>query len=734
MPSQRGTVPGRGHGRGDQPGRGQHCPTRDTPRDVTDPSIWLTPEQYSQLSPEQRRARYERLQASRATTPAQTCNVTPVPGIVQANATTVDSQSVLSTPSAAPTAPATQPGTVLHSMMSNANSCASLSPSASSSTSAAPTNDSITINGVMYTRHVNATHVYHLHETDAQLHPTGALVDGGANGGLAGADMRILESDIHATADVHGIANTFESLPLVQAAAKIDTRNDGPIIGIFSHYAQRPDDGSTIHSKGQMESFGLLIDDKSHVIQCIVTNEGYVMPLHIRNGLPYMSMSQPTDADMASFPHVFFCSDSPWDPSYLDGEFDATESELPAEALARRESNDPRLDDYGGIVCHTTVIDHLVETCSYYTCSAFTIAATTLSAFPQTIVPKLPDLNSLQPHFGWVPTNRIKVTLDATTQYCRATMHYPFRKHFKSRFPATNINRIPEWFATDTIFSDVPAHDDGIPGHGGCTMLQLYGGVDTHFLAGYPLSSEASMPETLEDFIRDHGAMKGLMSDNAKSKVSRAMKNIQRLYMIQDRQSEPHYQHQNPIERRIQDVKHMSNNIMDCIGCPTKFWLLCTLFTISLLNHLVKVNGAIPMSLITSQVTDIPAFLTFHFWEEVFFEEPDSSKRLGRWVGIAAKHRDALTYLVLSHDTEQVVVHSNIHHAKEPLFPNICACPSAPSGPSLLDRGEVSSRPVLHSLSDALDVNPSNLELPKFSPDELLGLSFLCDTDNGQRI
>ena len=285
-----------------------------------------------------------------------------------------------------------------------------------------------------------------------------------------------------------GIANTFESLPLVQAAAKIDTRNDSPIIGIFSHYAQRPDDGPTIHSKGQMESFGLLIDDKSHVIggtQCIVTNEGYVMPLHICNGLPYMSMSQPTDADMASFPHVFFCSDSPWDPSYLDGEFDATKSELPAEALAHCESNDPRLDDYGGIVCHTTVIDRLVETCSYYTCSAFTIAATMLSAFPQTIVPKLPDLNSLQPHFGWVPTDRIKVTLDATTQYYHATVYYPFRKHFKSRFPAANVNRIPEWFATDTIFSDVPAHDDGIPGHGGCTMLQLYGGVDAHFLVSY---------------------------------------------------------------------------------------------------------------------------------------------------------------------------------------------------------------------------------------------------------
>ena len=280
----------------------------------------------------------------------------------------------------------------------------------------------------------------------------------------------------------------------------------------------------------------------------------------------------------------------------------------------------------------------------------------------------------------------------------------------------------------------MPAHDDGIPGNGGCTMLQLYGGVDTHFLAGYPLSSEAFMPETLEDFIHDHGAMKGLMSDNAKSKVRGAVKNIQHLYMIKDRQSEPHYQPQNPIEHRIQDVKCMNNNIMDRVGCPTKFWLLCTLFTISLLTHLVNVNAAIPMSLITSQVTNISAFLTFHFWVEVFFEEPDSSEHLGCWVGIATKHGDAITYLAFSHDTEQVVVHSNVCHAKDPLFPNIRARPPAPSGPSSLDGGEVSSRPVLHSLSDDLDVNPSNLELPKFSPHELLGLSFLFDTDNGQHI
>ena len=108
------------------------------------------------------------------------------------------------------------------------------------------------------------------------------------------------------------------------------------------------------------------------------------------------------------------------------------------------------------------------------------------------------------------------------------------------------------------------------------------------------MSAESDMPETMEEFIRDHGAMEGLMSDNAKVEVSQAAKNIHRLYCIKDRQSEPHYQHQNPIERRIQDVKRLTNNIMDRVGCPAGYWHLCTLFVISLLNHVVNVNGAIP--------------------------------------------------------------------------------------------------------------------------------------------
>ena len=92
----------------------------------------------------------------------------------------------------------------------------------------------------------------------------------------------------------------------------------------FSSYAQWGDGGHTIHSKGQMESFGLIVDDKSRTAggsQCIVTNEGYVVPLHVHGGLTYMDMEPASDTDMENYPHVFFCADSPYDPSILDNEF-----------------------------------------------------------------------------------------------------------------------------------------------------------------------------------------------------------------------------------------------------------------------------------------------------------------------------------------------------------------------------------------------------------------------------
>ena len=147
-----------------------------------------------------------------------------------------------------------------------------------------------------------------------------------------------------------------------------------------------------------------------------------------------------------------------------------------------------------------------------------------LQVFGTNVSKQDPDYAAMRPYLGWAPIASVKKTLEHTTQFARAPTRLPMRAHYRSRFPAANVSRLNESFATDTFFSDVAAHDDGITGHGGCTMLQVYAGVKSHFLKTYPMSTESEMPGTLEDLIRFIGAPDTLISDNSKVQISKKVK------------------------------------------------------------------------------------------------------------------------------------------------------------------------------------------------------------------
>jgi hypothetical protein len=122
-------------------------------------------------------------------------------------------------------------------------------------------------------------------------------------------------------------------------------------------------------------------------------------------------------------------------------------------------------------------------------------------------------------------------------------------------------------------------HYDGILGHGYAEMVQLYCGTTSLITAVFPMKNESEMPGTLLDFIRKLGAPNGLFSDTAKVQIGKTIQSILRMFSIDDMQSEPHHQHQNPAERRFQDVMKVSNHIMDRTGTPASFWLLSLLHT-----------------------------------------------------------------------------------------------------------------------------------------------------------
>ena len=113
---------------------------------------------------------------------------------------------------------------------------------------------------------------------------SGSLIDGGANGGLAGADVRLISTG-STLADVTGINNTnISDVPIGTVAGLVET-TDGPAVAVMHQYAYLGS-GATIHSANQLGHFGLCVDDKpNNGKQRIVTPDGFTIPLAVRSGL-----------------------------------------------------------------------------------------------------------------------------------------------------------------------------------------------------------------------------------------------------------------------------------------------------------------------------------------------------------------------------------------------------------------------------------------------------------------
>ena len=588
--------------------------------------------------------------------------------------------------------------------------------------------------GGKYYRRINMASVHYQLSNHVSAPTLSSLMDGGANGGMAGNDVRILTESTFNKANVTGIGESMiKNLPLATAAGLVSTHL-GPIIVILNQYANYGK-GHTIHSSGQLRSFGTLVHEAPRSnggSQRIITPDGYHIPLSYRSGLPYMDMRPPTDIELDTLPHIILTSDDIWDPSSLDNEFPIDDLVLSApETLGDQDSRVTPLGDYTGNLDED--IDLIIHQCRMELSSLEPTDPLERRIHQRSLSKAKPNLEALRPNFGWLPLDRIKKTIQATTQFARAAHRYPFRKHYKTRWPAANVNRWNEDVATDTIFSDTPAHNDGILGHAGCTMAQIYAGKKSSKAVAYGMTSESQMPNTLEDLIRKHGAPNGLFSDNAKVQIGKRVLDILRMYQIKDFQCEPHYQHQNFAERKIGDIKRLCDSIMDRTGTPPAFWLLCLLFCVTLMNHMASdaLGGITPIEEATGIKGDISPFLQFHWWEPVLYQAdhgfPSSSReKPGIWVGLAPDQGDVLTYLILTDDTQQAIARSNVRSAKDPLNPNL----RVRSGD-----GESVSKPILFSASDlsGLDVEPPNLKLPHFSPDKLMGLTFIHDMPDGSK-
>ena len=502
----------------------------------------------------------------------------------------------------------------------------------------------------------------------------GSLVDRGANGGILGSDARVTLTHMR-TVDVTGIDNhELNALKMVDASARITTQR-GPAIAIFRQYAYHGQ-GRTIHSAGQFEHFKNKVDDRSMKNggrQCIRTNDGYVIPLDIINGLPYMKMQPNTDKEFEELPHVILTSGEEWNPIVIDhtlsdredwyntlkelddgliltpfdeyGNYRKREPEVnvqedppitPDDAQPEPEdvpvpddmssteesSSHTSYEDDDSTPDFTAAFHEASDLNRRYICFDHEIGLDDDDQKEVEVAPiaevkkRPPDYDKYRPYFLQAPTEKIRQTFRNTTQFATNVMSgHNILQTIQSPYPANNVWRRNEPVASDTIFTEVPAIDTG-----GQKMAQLFIGRKSLVADAYGMSTTAQFVNTLEDVIRKRGAMDKLITDSARVEVSKRVADILRALCIDDWQSEPNYQSQNFAEHRWKHIKRNVNYFMNWRNVDANAWLLCLKWVTDVMNHTAEksLGWRPPLQVLTGQTVDISILLCFLFWDVVY--------------------------------------------------------------------------------------------------------------------
>ena len=581
-----------------------------------------------------------------------------------------------------------------------------------------------------------------------QRHFGESLVDRGANGGLAGEDMRVIATSPHRSVHVEGIDNhQVRDIPIVTAGGVLHT-NQGDVIGIFHQYAHI-NKGSSIHSSVQLEAYKQDVNDRSrHTpggLQRILTVDNYEIPLAIRNGLPYLNIRPFTDHEFDTLRHVIMTSDDDWDPSVLD--CDPGDQTAPPERPIHENFN--QFGEYMGryVVTVADINDSVLEEnvlpsqllfrrtehVSQETPEIIEIQDGEFPVKSPLLKPRVvstaePDYEKLVPFFAYQPVEAIKHTWHNSTQFARVPMSTHLKRHFKSPFPAHNVHRRNEPIATDTVYSNTPAVDNG------AKYAQFFVGTDSMVCDVFPMKTDKQFVNTLEDIIRRRGAPTKLVSDSAQVEISQKVQDILRSLCIDDWQSEPHQQHQNPAERRYQTVKRITSTLMDRTGASADTWFLCMKYVCFVLNHTAckAINWQIPMRVLSGTTPDISPILRFSFYQPVYYAAvepsfPSESREIrGRFVGIAEHVGHAMTFLILNEETNKVVERSLVR----PVDPSALNKRVDP----VPEEEEQSDDNVKSSTTENEPVTTgASQQLNVIDYQDLIGRSFLLDLENGER-
>jgi hypothetical protein len=130
---------------------------------------------------------------------------------------------------------------------------------------------------------------------------------------------------------------------------------------------------------------------------------------------------------------------------------------------------DPMFDEFENIhqtlvINRTIVDDYFMDTNQELEAFGIPTKAIHFESHERSTIQREPDYPRLWRFFGYLSVDIVKRTFAKTTQYAHMPHSELLQRHHKAQFPALNVLHRNEPIATDYIYSDTPAIDDGSTG------------------------------------------------------------------------------------------------------------------------------------------------------------------------------------------------------------------------------------------------------------------------------
>ena len=408
-----------------------------------------------------------------------------------------------------------------------------------------------------------------------------------------------------------------ERYKIVSAGAKA-TGSDGTEMIVVFHESAHRGTGVSLLSNVQAGANGVRVEDAVFFGPKRIT--GYLddgrqaeIQLTINQGACEFTVQEPTKYELETLPRLNVTSIEPWDPGAVSEEYVLGNTDM--EALMAEE------------------LRNVMQ----------------ISATHNTLQPK-----EIREYFLNAPKRVLEKTLEVTTCLGTVDTRIPLRRHFRSRFPHLNVNRIKERVDTDTIYPR-----QNVKHLHGYTCSQLFVGAKSSYMYLKIMRKESEGPDALQDYITDVGAPKSIHSDRSKMQLGKRFSKICKDLYIKRTTTEAYHPWQNKAERVVQELNRNAEMMMRMSGAPANVCLYALRHTVEIMNYTAResLSWKTPFEMVHGSTPDITALIQFSFWEKVFYLDPtekypSSREKSGRFLGIATNIGDPLTYYILTTDLE----------------------------------------------------------------------------------